>query len=133
MTSDDVSDKNALYNRLGGKEAIRAAVYKMYEKILQDPLLKPFFAGLDMTRLYRSQQAFLLMAFGGPHHYTGEDLSIVHAKMVKEKGLSDVHFNAVAGHLKSTLSELNVPGPVIAEVLAIVETTRGAVLGGGKK
>jgi len=122
-------DQNSLFSRIGGITAVNAAVEKMYEKILQDPLLQPFFAGLDMARQRRSQAAFMVMAFGGPHHYTGADLTRAHARMVKEKGLSDQHFDAVAGHLKSALTDLKAPPALISEVLALVGTTRRAVLG----
>lgn len=122
-------DKNSLYNRLGGLSAVNAAVEKMYDKILRDPLLSPFFAGLDMARQRRSQVAFMITAFGGPHQYTGADLTKAHAGLVKDKGLSDVHFDAVAGHLKAALTELDVPSALITEVLTLVGTTRGAVLG----
>lgn len=122
-------DKDSLYHRLGGLSAVNAAVEKMYDKILRDPLLSPFFAGLDMARQRRSQAAFMIMAFGGPHQYTGADLTKAHAGLVKDKGLSDVHFDAVAGHLKAALAELDVPSALITEVLTLVGTTRGAVLG----
>lgn len=120
---------DTLFTRIGGKPAVEATVEKMYDKILTDPLLKPFFNGLDMAHQRRSQIAFMVMAFGGPHHYTGADLTRAHAKMVKENGLTDRHFDAVAGHLKASLGELNVPDPLIGEVLALVGTTRDAVLG----
>lgn len=122
-------DKNSLYSRIGGKAAVMAAVDKMYDKILTDPVLKPFFAGLKMADLRRSQTAFMVTALGGPHQYTGRDMTRAHAKLVKEKGLSDVHFDAVAGHLKAALTELKVPADLIGEVLALVGTTRNAVLG----
>ena len=123
------SAQDSLFTRIGGKDAVNATVDKMYDKILTDPLLKPFFEGLDMARQRRSQAAFMVMAFGGPHLYTGADLAKAHAKLVKEKGLTDKHFDAVAGHLKAALTELNVPSGLIGEVLNLVGTTRNAVLG----
>lgn len=129
MTSQTALDPNSLFTRIGGKAAVNAAVDKMYDKILKDPILKPFFEGVDMARQRRSQVAFMVMAFGGPHQYTGADLTKAHAKMVKEKGLSDVHFDAVATHLQDALTELNVPMSLITEVLNLVGTTRNAVLG----
>jgi hemoglobin len=122
-------DKDSLFNRIGGKDAVQATVNLMYEKILGDPLLEPFFSDKDMAHLRRSQTAFMVMAFGGPHQYSGADLTKAHAGMVREKGLSDPHFNAVAGHLKAALQELGVPTVLIEEVLALVGTTRDAVLG----
>jgi len=47
---------------------------------------------------------------------------------VKSRGLTDVHFDAVAGHLKATLTEMGVQADLIEEALAIVGTTRVEVL-----
>lgn len=116
-----------LFQRLGGRPAVEATVEKMYEKILSDPKLKPFFEGVEMPRLRRSQVAFVTMAFGGPNHYTGANMRDAHSHLV-ERGLSDEHFNAVATHLATAMAELGVAEPLIQEVLAVVETTRGDVL-----
>lgn len=45
------------------------------------------------------------------------------------KGLSEVHFDVVAGHLQTTLEELNVAENLITEVMAIAGSTRNDVLG----
>ena len=67
-------------------------------------------------------------AFGGPDRYKGRDLRSAHAPLVA-RGLTDVHFDAVATHLASTLRELGVADALIDEALAIVATTRNDVLG----
>lgn len=122
---------NALYERIGGERAIMSAVTLFYEKVLADPELAPFFDGLDMPAQIDKQVAFMTMAFGGPHEYTGRDLAIAHAGLVK-RGLNDQHFDRVGVCLKDSLAELGVSSEIIDEVLAIVETTRDAVLGRAK-
>ena len=129
MNESDHIKSTSLFDRIGGKDAVEAAVSKMYDKILKDPILMPFFKDLDMASQRRSQVGFIIMAFGGPNNYTGSDMTSVHKKLVEEQGLSDIHFDAVAGHLKEALVELNVPQDLIDESLALVETTRGSVLG----
>jgi len=118
----------SLYERIGGKEAVSAAVNLMYDKILNDDLLTPFFEGVDLNRQRRSQTAFVLMALGGPNNYTGQNLRDAHAPLVA-KGLDEEHFNAVAGHLTDALQELNVPKELIAEVITVVASTKDDVLG----
>ncbi len=92
-----------LYDRLGGEAAIMAAVEGFYTRVLADPLTAPFFAGLDMTAQSQKQIAFMIRAFGGPETMKGRDLRSAHAALVKERGLGDVHFDAVVGHLEATL------------------------------
>ncbi|MDP3840059.1 MAG: group 1 truncated hemoglobin, partial [Methylococcales bacterium] len=43
-------------------------------------------------------------------------------------GLNDSHFNAVMEHLSATLVDLSVPPALIAQVMALAETTRTDVL-----
>ncbi len=117
----------SLYERIGGESAVIAAVGKMYDKILDDEELAPFFENIDIDRLRRSQSAFVTYAFGGPNQYTGKSLRVVHKKTV-ENGLNDRHFDLVATHLKAAMQELNVPGELINEALAIVGSTRADVL-----
>src|SRR3954447_26261034 len=113
----------SLYERLGGEAAIVAAVDLFYDKVLADPLTRPFFEGLEMAAQARKQRAFMTVAFGGPDEFKGRDLRVAHAQLVKDKGLSDVHFDAVAEHLKATLDELGVAPALVDEALAIVAST----------
>jgi hemoglobin len=118
----------SLYSEIGGEGAVNAAVDIFYRKVLQDDRIKRFFDGVDMTKQAAKQKAFLTMAFGGPHNYTGEDMRKGHAHLVA-KGLNDSHFDAVMEHIGATLTELNVPGNLIAQAAAIAESTRNDVLG----
>ena len=47
-------------------------------------------------------------------------------------GLNDSHFDVIAGHLQSTLEDLKVDKDLIAQVMAIVGSTRNDVLNRGK-
>ncbi len=121
-------DSRSLYEKLGGSAAVTAAVNIFYTKVLKDDRIKHFFDGVDMHRQILKQIEFLTMALGGPAKYSGADLTRAHAHLVN-KGLNDTHFDAVLENLGATLTELNVPGELIAQAAAIVETTRAAVLG----
>lgn len=118
----------SLFDRIGGETAVRATVIKMYDKILDDIELAPFFENADVEKLRLSQSAFVTYAFGGPNHYTGSSLRSAHAGAVSQ-GLTDRHFDLVATHLKSAMEELHVPTELIDEALTIVGATRRDVLG----
>jgi hemoglobin len=125
---EEATMSKTLYERLGGEPAVNAAVDIFYRKVLNDYRINRFFDDVDMEKQAAKQKAFLTMAFGGPHSYTGEDMRKGHEHLVK-MGLDDSHFDAVVEHLGATLEELNVPQELIAEVVAICETTRNDVLG----
>jgi hemoglobin len=80
-----------------------------------------------MERQAAKQKAFLTMAFGGPNDYSGKDMRTAHARFVK-MGLGDSQFNAVLEHLSATLVDLSVPPALIAQVMALAESTRADVL-----
>jgi len=128
MTDTQATPSNTLYERIGGEPAVNAAVDIFYRKVLTDHRINRFFEDVDMEKQAAKQKAFLTMAFGGPHNYTGEDMRKGHAHLLK-MGLDDSHFDAVVENLGATLTELNVPQELISEVVAICETTRNDVLG----
>lgn len=117
----------SLFDRIGGNGVVKNTVIKMYDKILNDEDIAPFFENINVDVLRHSQTAFVTFAFGGPNNYTGANLRAAHKKTI-DNGLSDKHFDRVAAHLKSAMQELNIPSDLISEALAIVETTRNDVL-----
>lgn len=118
---------STLFEQLGGEAAVNAAVDLFYRRVLSDDRIAHFFDDVDMERQAAKQKAFLTMAFGGPHNYTGQDMRRGHAHLVK-RGLNDTHFDAVAENLGATLKEMGVAQNLIDQVLAIAESTRNDVL-----
>ena len=118
---------DSLFHRLGGENAVSAAVDVFYERILGDDALAPFFEGVDVDRLADKQRMFLSFALGAPTKWSGRSLRAAHQAAVG-RGLSDEHFDRVAGHLVDTLDQLGVAKPLIDEVVAVVGATRDDVL-----
>ena len=123
-----MASKKSLYERIGGEAAVNAAVDVFYRKVMTDNRISKFFDGVDMDKQRGKQKAFLTMALGGPHNYTGKDMRAGHAHLVAN-GLNDSHFDAVMENLGATLAELGVPSDLILEAAAIAESTRNDVLG----
>jgi hemoglobin len=125
----DQATRPSLYERLGGEAAVMAAVDIFYDKVLDDPLLAPHFAKLDMKRQVQKQIAFMSWAFGAAKPYEYRPLGEAHRALV-QAGVSHAHFDAVVAHLRATLDELMVAPALVDEVITLVESTRGSVLGG---
>ncbi len=124
----EATQDTSLYAQLGGEAAVNAAVDIFYRKVVGDARINTFFFGVDMAQQAAKQKAFLTMAFGGPHNYTGLDMRRGHARLV-QMGLNDQHFDIVLDHLGSTLRDLGVAENLVAQVIAIAESTREDVLG----
>ena len=115
---------STLYERLGGEDAVDAAVDIFYEKVLADDRISGFFENLDMVAQARKQKNFLTMAFGGPNDYTGNDMRVGHAHL----GITEEHFEAVVEHLAGTLKELGAQDSDIGEVAVIANSVKDDVL-----
>jgi len=115
---------STLFERIGGEKAVDAAVDIFYEKVLADTRINSFFENLDMVAQARKQKAFLTMAFGGPHNYSGKDMRSGHAHL----GLTQEHFDAVVENLAATLTQLGVAASDIQEVAGIAESVKADVL-----
>ena len=61
----------SVYEMLGGDEPIRKMVDIFYDKVYQDPVLRPMFPD-DMEESKRRQFLFLVQFFGGPRLYSQE-------------------------------------------------------------
>lgn len=121
-----------IYEQLGGAPAMDAAVDIFYRKVLADDRISKFFEGVDMERQAAKQKAFLTMVTGGPNRYTGRDMRVGHAHLLK-LGLNDSHVDAVIENLGATLRELGVSEERIAQVAAIANSVRDDVLSRDKQ
>lgn len=118
----------SLFERLGGADAVSAAVDIFYDRVLADSSLSGFFTGTNMMKMRAHQRTMLTAAFGGPNLYQGRDLVQAHAGLIAQ-GLGDVHYDAVVGHLADTLAQLGVADELITEAAQVAESVRGSVLG----
>ncbi|DBA83022.1 hypothetical protein WJX77_004136 [Trebouxia sp. C0004] len=120
------SPNGTLYNKLGGPDALEAAVDLFYEKVLADERLKHFFEGTNMMRLVIKQVQFMVYAFGGSAEYKGKDLKAAHFHLVTKHGLNLEHFDLVAGHFQATLMDLKVNQADIEEAMTTLGTVRSS-------
>lgn len=121
--------EDSLYQKLGGKAAMEAAIDAFYVKVLADDRVKHFFDDVSMDKQRRKQKEFLSAAFGGPLPWAGKDMRKAHEGM----GLTEVHFNAIAENLVNTLKDLKIKQELIDQVVAVALTTKDDVLGRPKK
>jgi hemoglobin len=108
--------ETSLYEAIGGEPALIAVVDDFYDRVTADPELAAFFAGTNMNKLKGRQVEFFAAALGGPHAYTGGAMREVH----RGRGISQAHFDLVAGHLVAALGAAGVPEDMIGRVVSLV-------------
>lgn len=118
----------SLFERLGGQDAVNAAVDIFYRKMLTDERVSHFFDDIDMEQQILKQKGFLTMVFGGPNQYNGKNMREGHAHLIK-RGLNDTHVDIVIEHLGATLAELGASIEDIEHVAVVANSVRNDVLG----
>ena len=114
----------SVYDQIGGKPAVSAAVDGLYERLLADPALAPYFAHTDMERQKRHMRAFMAVALGGADIYAGRDMASAHAHL----GVTHDAFDRVVGHLVDTLVSLGVPMEIIEAIGAKLAPLRAQIV-----
>jgi hemoglobin len=113
-----------LYQRLGGREAIKQVVDDFVANLAADPRVNARFKGLDaakMTKLQTDLADQICDVTGGPCAYLGRDMKAVHAGM----NITEAEWNATVEDLMKTLNKFKVGPKEQQELLS--------ALGGMKK
>jgi|SRR5262245_2481112 len=113
-----------VYQAIGGRAAVAAAVDGLYGRLLADPMLSRFFPR-GVAAKHRAYVVTVLgEALGGPERYRGPDLAKVHRGL----GISDADFDRTAALLAETLDSLGVPGHLADHIVGVVAGLRPAVV-----
>jgi len=139
-----VTNKLALYDRLGGQAGISNVVEDFTQRAMDDPRVNwsrkgvtqggfsvhsgksvawnPTSQHIDLLKAHMVE--FLALATGGPAQYTGRQIEQTHENM----HITNPEFDAAIGDLKATLDRLKIPNKEQKELLAIVESTRPQIV-----
>jgi hemoglobin len=113
-----------LYQRLGGREAIKQVVDDFVANLAADPRVNARFKGLDAAKMAKLQTDLadqICDVTGGPCAYLGRDMKAVHAGM----NITEAEWNATVEDLVKTLNKFKVGPKEQQELLS--------ALGGMKK
>jgi hemoglobin len=126
MTSDTPvpAETISVYQAIGGRGALSAAVDDFYGRLLADPVLGPLFPR-GAGPVHRAYVVTILgEALGGPERYRGPDIAAAHHGL----GITSAHFDLAAAHLYATLDGLGVPRHLSDHIVGIVAGLRPAVV-----
>ncbi len=102
-----------LFESLGGAKGVSQVVSELYERVLADEQLEPFFRNADMKRIKRMQTEFISAMIDGPVHYTGAELTEIH----RGRGIERKHFSRFVGHVVAALEEHGVDPALVDQIL----------------
>ena len=113
-----------LYDRLGGRDGIRAVVDDFYDRLLDDEDLGPFFADADTERLRRTQTDFLCEAAGGPETYDAEPVREAHLHVP----FTPAHIELALELLEESLDQFDVPDDDASAVVEAIAAYKADLL-----
>jgi hemoglobin len=90
-----------MFERYGGFASVSRVVSSFYDKMMDSPVTRPYFASVDMRRLIDHQTKFIAFLMGGPASYTNDHLERAHAHM----GITEAAFQQAIALLTETLEE----------------------------
>jgi hemoglobin len=106
----------SIYEQIGGQEALIVVVDDFYQRVLADPELAVYFAGVNMPRLRGMQVEFFAAALGGPEEYGGRSMKDIH----RGRGITQPHFDLVADYLTKALLDAGVPADTVGTIIATI-------------
>ena len=120
-----MNDNSTLYERIGGASQVAQLVDSMYQRILADDELAPFFVDTPMDKQRKMQTEFFCAALDGPVNYSGMDLAAAH----RGRGITRAHVTRFVDHLIEALSRFDLSEQDINEICARIGTYTNDIIG----
>ena len=114
-----------LYERLGGWDSISRIVDDTIALHQANPEISHYFERVDTKKLAVHVATFFSAGTGGPQQYQGRDMTTTHAHM----NMSDADFDSAVADVLKALDKNGIGATEKAEVAAILESLRPAVMG----
>ena len=96
----------------------------VYDRVLADDELAPFFKGIDIEVLREHMADFLTVLTGGPDIYKGRDIYEAH----KDFTITAAHFDRLMQHIAAAAAELEIEPEDIAAVAAAITDLKDKVV-----
>jgi hemoglobin len=117
----------SLYERLGGYDALAAAVDDLIPRLHGDPKIGAYWKGQNTATKKRSRQLvldFLVQALGGPAAYYGLDMKAAHDGL----RISESDWAAMETHVVAVLDKFGIQGQEREEFLAAASSLKGDIV-----
>ncbi len=118
--------EKSLYEKYGGFSTVSRIVMTLYDKLLDDDDVGPFFDDVDMPKLIDHQTKFVSSLMGGPASFTDTHIQNAH----KHLTIYDDHFDKLKELIAETLGEFDVTDEDTETVLAAFEQRRTLLVEG---
>lgn len=116
--------EQTLFAKYGGFANISKIVLELYDRLLDDDDVGPFFEDVDMARVVDHQTKFISSLLGGPASYSDDQIRKMHGHLT----IHGRQFDALEEILAGTLRDHGVEEDDVAAVIAAFEARRGLIV-----
>ncbi|MCA8879277.1 MAG: group 1 truncated hemoglobin [Rhodobacteraceae bacterium] len=109
-----------LFEKYGGFSTVSRIVLRLYDKLLDDDDIGPFFDDVDLPKLIDHQTKFVSYLMGGPASFTDAHIERAHHHLIIE----DAHFDRLKELVSETLEEFSVDDADIEAIVGEFEARR---------
>jgi len=79
----------SLFDKYGGFAQVSRLVLRLYDRLIEDDDIGPFFDDVDLPRLVDHQTKFVSSLLGGPASFTDKQIEMAHRHL----DIGDAHFD----------------------------------------
>lgn len=116
--------EKTLFDKYGGFSVVSRIVLALYDKLLDDDDIGPFFDDVDLPKIVDHQTKFVSALMGGPASFTDDHLARAHSQLV----VSDQHFDQLKALVAETLADFNVEPADVTLILGEFEARRALIV-----
>lgn len=119
-----MAQQQSMFDKYGGFSVVSKIVLDLYERLLDDDDLGPFFDDVEFSRIVDHQTKFISSVMGGPASYTDGQIQKLHSHLP----ISDIHFDKLAVMLNQVLQDHGVADGDAQEIVGGFTARRGLVV-----
>lgn len=116
--------ERTLYERCGGFSVVSRIVLDLYDRLLDDDDVGPFFDNVEMARIVDHQTKFVSSLMGGPASYNDDQIRKMHDHLA----INALHFDKLKTILAATLRDHGLSKEDVATVVGAFESRRNLVV-----
>ncbi|MBZ0162253.1 MAG: group 1 truncated hemoglobin [Notoacmeibacter sp.] len=117
--------EQTLFQKYGGFSKVSRMVLDLYNRLLDDDDIGPFFDDIDMARIVDHQTKFISSLLGGPASYSNDQISRTHQHLA----ISARQFDIMAEVLAETLADHGMASEDVESVVNAFEKRRNLIVG----
>ena len=116
--------EKSLFDKYGGFSTVSRIVLSLYDRLLDDDDVGPFFDDVDMPKLIDHQTKFVSSLMGGPASFTDDHIARAHRGMVIENH----HFDRLKEMVSETLEDFDIAPDDVDIIVGAFEQRRAILI-----